>query len=170
MIYFIGDTHFGHKEIIGYEQRPFTTVEDMDNQLIYKWNSVVCDDDTVFMIGDFSFYDKKKTTEICSKLKGNKILIMGNHDIESEQYYQECGFKNVYKYPIILEGFWMISHEPLYINKNMPYANIYGHVHSNDIYVDYSKHSFCACVERIDYTPISFEHIKTKISNDNLII
>ncbi|MDR5587451.1 MULTISPECIES: metallophosphoesterase [Clostridium] len=163
-IFFIGDTHFGDSQIIDYEQRPFANVEEMDIELINRWNSVVTDDDTVFMIGDFSLYPKEKTTEICNKLKGQKILIVGNHDSNSEEYYYECGFKKVYQYPIILDEFWMISHKPLYLNKNMPYANIYGHVHGNEMYVDYSKQSFCACVERINYTPISWEQIKEKMN------
>lgn len=164
-IFFIGDTHFGHKEIINYEQRPFANVEEMDRSIINRWNSVVIEDDTVFMIGDFSFYDKQKTTDICNNLRGKKILVIGNHDSNTEEFYRECGFNEVYKYPIILENFWMISHEPLYLNKNMPYANIYGHVHGNEMYVDYSKHSFCACVERINYTPISWDEIRQKLSS-----
>ncbi|NFR15037.1 phosphoesterase [Clostridium botulinum] len=163
-IFFIGDTHLGDSHIIDYEQRPFENVEEMDRELINRWNSVVTDDDTVFMIGDFSIYPKEKTKEICHKLKGEKILISGNHDNNSEEYYYECGFKNVYQYPIILEEFWMISHKPLYLNKNMPYANIYGHVHGNEMYVNYSNQSFCACVERINYTPISWEQIKEKMN------
>ncbi len=163
-IFFIGDTHFGDSHIIDYEQRPFENVEEMDRELINRWNSVVTADDTVFMIGDFSLYSKEKTKEICNKLKGEKILISGNHDSNLEKYYYECGFNNVYKYPIILDEFWMISHKPLYLNKNMPYANIYGHVHGNEMYVDYSKQSFCACVERINYTPISWEQIKEKMN------
>ena len=164
-IFFVGDTHFGHNEIIYYEQRPFANVEDMDKELISKWNSVVTDEDIVFMIGDFSFYDKAKTTKICKTLRGKKNLVIGNHDENSEEYYEACGFHKVYEYPIILEGFWMISHEPLYLNKSMPYVNIYGHVHGNEIYVDYSRHSFCACEERINYTPISWEEIKARLSS-----
>lgn len=164
-IFFIGDTHFGHSQIIDYENRPFANVEDMDKELINRWNSVVMDEDTVFMIGDFSFYDKAKTTEICNCLKGQKILIIGNHDDKQAEYYIDCGFYKVYEYPIIFERFWMISHDPLYLNPNMPYANIYGHVHGNEMYVDYSKHSFCACVERINYTPIEWDEIKAKLSN-----
>ena len=164
-IFFIGDTHFGHKEVIGFERRPFKDVEEMDNEMIRRWNRVVSEEDTVFLIGDFSFYDFEKTREICNSLAGKKILIIGNHDLETEAYYRECGFESVYAYPIMIEEFWMISHKPLYLNKNMPYANIYGHVHGNEIYVDSSKHSFCACAERINYTPISWEKIKEKMNS-----
>lgn len=161
--FFIGDTHFGHSDVINFENRPFVDINDMDKSLINNWNTVVSDEDRIFMIGDFSFYAKEKTKEICLSLKGHKILIKGNHDTNSEELYRECGFESVYSYPIILNEFWIISHEPLYLNKNMPYANIYGHVHANEIYKDASSHSFCACVERINYTPMNWQEIKKKM-------
>lgn len=161
--YFIGDTHFGHKDVITYECRPFSSVEEMDNELIARWNNVVMPEDTVFMIGDFSFYDQAETKQICQKLKGNKILILGNHDIPSEEYYRQCGFSSVYSYPIVFQDFWLLSHKPLYLNKHMPYVNIYGHVHGNEMYQDATKHSFCACAERIKYTPISWEEMKIRM-------
>ena len=169
--FFIADTHFGHGDIIEYEKRPFGSVDEMDREMITRWNSVVSDDDTVYVVGDFSFYDVSgdcaKTAAICSQLKGKKILIKGNHDIHSEEYYRNCGFAAAYDYPIILGGFWIISHEPMYINANMPYANIYGHVHSNEIYRDYSSRSFCACAERINYTPVEWDEIKKRMQNFN---
>lgn len=161
--FFIADTHFGHNAIIDYENRPFTGVAEMDRTIIENWNNVVSAGDKVFVVGDFSAYDKEKTTEICHRLNGSKYLIMGNHDTESEQFYMDCGFGNAVRYPIILDGFWIISHEPLYVNTNMPYANIFGHVHNNPLYKDYSKQSFCVSCERIGYTPIEFDEIKRKI-------
>jgi calcineurin-like phosphoesterase family protein len=46
----------------------------------------------------------------------------------------------------------------------MPYANIFGHVHGNPAYKDYSSQSFCVSVERINYTPILFEDIRLAMS------
>lgn len=165
--FFIADTHFGHKNVIEYENRPFKTVEEMDKQLINNWNNTVCDDDTVYMLGDFSFYNKNKTREICMYLNGRKILIMGNHDTEKYSYYIDCGFAEVSRHPVILEDFWILSHEPLYVNSNMPYANIFGHVHNNPLFKDLSKQSFCVSVERINYKPIDFEEIKKAIMKEN---
>ena len=164
MIFFIGDTHFGHGEVINFENRPFDNVDEMDEALISNWNRVVSNEDKVFMIGDFSFHNVDKTKEILSRLNGHKILIKGNHDEGSEELYRDCGFESVYSYPVIIDEFWMISHQPLYLNKNMPYANIYGHVHGNEMYKDVSAHSFCACAERIGYTPISFDEIKKRMT------
>lgn len=46
------------------------------------------------------------------------------------------------------------------MNANMPYANLFGHVHNNPIVRDYSKQHYCVSIERIDYTPIDFEEVK----------
>ena len=124
---------------------------------------IVSEKDKVFLVGDFSAYGLEKSREICHQLNGEKFLVMGNHDTQNEQYYYECGFSGVSRYPIIYENFWLVSHEPLYINKNMPYANIFGHVHANPIYADFSEQSFCVSAERINYTPVAFSEIKRSI-------
>ena len=69
----------------------------------------------------------------------------------------------MYDLPVILEGFWILSHDLLYVNTNMPYANIFGHVHNSPIIKDYSRQHYCVSVERIDYRPISFEEIKRRV-------
>lgn len=162
-IFFIADTHFGHEAIIHYENRPFENIDEMTAALINNWNNVVSDEDTVFLLGDFSAYDKDANISICNRLNGHKKLIIGNHDTENEKYYYDCGFESVSKYPIIYDNFWILSHEPMYINSNMPYANIFGHVHGNPLYTDYSKQSFCVSAERINYTPVEFNEIKRKM-------
>lgn len=89
---------------------------------------------------------------------------MGNHDKAfSPSEWMDLGFDMVYDKPVLYNDFYILSHEPVYVTKNMPYANIYGHVHGNPNYKDYSSNGFCACVERICYTPISFNDIKCKI-------
>lgn len=70
--------------------------------------------------------------------------------------YRKSGFEEVYDYPIIYENFWILSHETMYINQNMPYANLFGHVHQSPQYTTYSKQHYCVTVERIGYTPVVF--------------
>ena len=78
--YVTSDLHFGHTNIIEYENRPFKDVEQMNNYLIEIWNEKVKVDDIVYILGDFSWYNGIKTNEILEKLNGQKILIRGNHD------------------------------------------------------------------------------------------
>lgn len=138
----------------------------MDSSLIENWNDVVTKQGRVFVLGDFSFYDKVKTNQILNKLNGTKYLIMGSHDKESINTYLNIGFKHVYNYPIIYDKFWMLFHEPLYVNSNMPYVNLFGHMHSCKEYTDFSEQSFCISIERINYTPIALNQIKEKISKN----
>lgn len=162
-IFFIADTHFGDSNILRYENRPFSCAEEMDNSFIKNWNDIVSAEDKVFVAGDFSAYGFEKSREICTSLNGEKFLVMGNHDTQDEQYYYKCGFSGVSCYPIIYENFWIISHEPLYINRNMPYVNIFGHVHANPLYKNFSEQSFCVSAERTDYRPVEFSEIKRRI-------
>ncbi len=104
-IFFIADTHFGDRNITRNENRPFSDISEMDNTIIKNWNTTVSENDTVFIVGDFSFYNKEKATEICKSLNGEKILVMGNHDAENGQYYYECGFSGISRYPVIYENF-----------------------------------------------------------------
>lgn len=156
--YFIADTHFGDSAILRYENRPFENVSHMDNELISRWNSVVSDEDCVYVLGDFGADGCE--TEVISALKGKKYLIKGNHDVKSNDYYRKTGFEEVYDHPIILDNFWILSHDAVYVNINMPYANLFGHVHNSPVVKDYSDQHFCVSVERIDYTPVCFERVK----------
>jgi len=147
--FFISDTHFGDSDIIIYENRPFSCVGEMDTVLISNWNSVVGKDDRVFFLGYFSMYGFERTVEIVHKLNGLIVFIKGNHDVN--EY-----FDDVNGFPIIYNDFFMCSHKPMYVNSQMPYVNIHGHLHGNK-YAD-NKHVNVSC-EQINYTPIKFEEI-----------
>lgn len=78
-IYLTSDNHFWHANVIKYCNRPYSSVEEMNEKLIYNWNSVVKPEDTIYCLGDFSFAGR--SVELYSgRLNGSKILIPGNHD------------------------------------------------------------------------------------------
>ena len=163
-IFLIGDLHFNHRNIIKYCSRPFNGVEDMNEQLIKNWNSVVGANDIVYVVGDFALCGKQKIIEIGQCLNGRKRLVLGNHDQASIETYRAAGFEFVYNHPIVLDEFYVVSHEPMIgFSPNMPFANIFAHVHDNPAYTDYSEQSFCVSAERIAYTPIDFEEVKKKM-------
>lgn len=154
-----------HSNIIEYCDRPFNSTEEMNEKLIENWNKVVGKQDRVFMMGDFALCGKEKIIEIGKRLKGKKILILGNHEGASLKTYYEAGFEMISKYPILFNEFFILSHEPQYVQEDGVYANIFAHVHTNPMYKSVSSRSFCTSAERINYTPISFEIIKKQMED-----
>lgn len=127
-----------------------------NNLLVHYWNRVVKNDDVVWFLGDLGFGDSETVKGLAQKLNGHKRMIMGNHDKQSVGYYKECGFEFVSQYPIILKRWFVLSHAPLeYINENSPFFNIYGHVHSHEMFKTVTEHSQCVCIERQDFMPIT---------------
>lgn len=80
MKFYISDLHFGHRASIDFDSRPFADTEEMDKVLIYLWNSRVTKNDQVYILGDFAFHNEKPYSWYLSQLKGQKHLIVGNHD------------------------------------------------------------------------------------------
>lgn len=81
-IYFTSDTHFGSQMSLGFSRRPFSSVEEMNEELIRAWNSTVPKDGVVFHLGDFC--DDGKAAQYVSRLNGKIFLISGNHDKGNE--------------------------------------------------------------------------------------
>ncbi len=79
-VYYISDLHFGHKNILAYDDREFSDIETHDRALMEIWNSTVDPDDEVWLLGDISWYNPLRTIEIFSRLNGTKYLCAGNHD------------------------------------------------------------------------------------------
>lgn len=162
--FFIADTHFGDGNILRYENRPFSTVDEMDRELIRRWNDAVGPEDRVFHLGDFSSLGEEEDRELLRQLHGEKVLVLGNHDRHrTPEQWRQLGFAEAAPWPLVWEGFYLLSHEPLYVNQNMPYANVFGHVHGNPAYRDVSPHSVCVSVERTGYAPLSFEELQTRL-------
>jgi len=78
--WFTADTHFGHTNVIKFCNRPFSSVEDMDDALINNWNSVVKSEDVVYHLGDFTLKNLKEFKSYCRRLSGNILIVPGGHD------------------------------------------------------------------------------------------
>lgn len=100
--WFISDLHFGHRNICRYSNRPFSSIEEMNEVLIQNWNRCVKPSDEIWHLGDFAFGSINFTKKILESLNGRINLIYGNHDgeiikhldkictiINSAQYYKE---------------------------------------------------------------------------------
>jgi calcineurin-like phosphoesterase family protein len=133
-IWIISDTHFNHKNILKYENRPV----DFNEVIINNWNSRVASEDIVIHLGDVIFgYDKETNLPpILNRLNGKKVLARGNHDIPRDwKWYMDKGFDFVCDY-YVYEGM-AFSHAPLtplptqaLNNHSKPIElNIHGHFH-----------------------------------------
>lgn len=151
MIWFTSDTHFTHANIITYCNRPFhrqvivdglekteNDVFAMDDYLVDRWNSRVQKGDTVYHLGDFGFTPRAKTEgiarlqKIANKLKGNIILIRGNHDTNIDSIKR---FETVKDYHVIHSHNtrFVLFHYPMrswqFMNKGS--IHLFGHCHTN---------------------------------------
>lgn len=138
--FFTSDLHFGHKNIMSYDNRPFASVEEMDTELIRRWNNKVSQKDTVYILGDISWYPADKTAKILRQLNGRKILIQGNHDHHLVKHpdVQKC-FAEIASYKEIkLDGRRLILfHYPIpFFNCHFHGAiHLYGHVHATQEWI-----------------------------------
>jgi calcineurin-like phosphoesterase family protein len=132
-LFFTGDTHFGHRAVIKYGKRPFADVDEMDAELIRRWNVVVPDDGIVYHLGDVSFRKNAATVAILKRLHGRKHLIEGNHDhLNAEAKAQFVDIANYRELKIDGRKI-VLCHYPLESWNQMAYGSwhLHGHSHGN---------------------------------------
>ena len=136
-MFFTADTHFLHAAIIGHCDRPFKNVREMDNILIKNWNESITEKDHIYVLGDFAWggQDAKSSIErITNKLKGHKHLIYGNHDRLRPFDYIEVGFDSVHTSLEILDGKFLLAHDPAVGSCLKPgQILLHGHIHCQEI-------------------------------------
>lgn len=169
-IFLVSDTHFGHAGVCrflrddGTKLRPWDNPEDMDEEMIKRWNETVRPKDKVYHLGDVVI--NRKALKTLNRLNGEKVLIKGNHDIFKLEEYTEY-FKDVRGYHV-LNGM-ILSHIPIHEESLARFGtNIHGHLHYNRVkkneVIDPRYH--CVCVEHTDYRPILFEDVIKKIQEE----
>ncbi len=168
MILYTSDLHFGHANVIGFDNRPFSDVDEMDRNLIEMWNARVQMDDTVYIVGDLCYRNSKPAEWYLSKLKGHKILILGNHDdpiinnAEAHRYLE--GLEQM---KVIKDGDVRIhlSHFPMagWRSYHRGSYHIFGHIHNrkNETYEIMKKlpRALNAGCMINNYMPASFEEL-----------
>lgn len=190
-IYFTSDLHFGHKNILetcqrNYENcgKDFETIEEMNDFLIDRWNKKVGQDDTVYVLGDFSFRSGVSIKEYLVRLNGHKHLIVGNHDYKSlknttdiKDYFESVSNMEVIKldnklitlchYPMLE---WNGSRRAKSQDSSISWL-IHGHIHNSKAGAtyEYIKANLpCALNAGVDvnnYEPVTFDEL---LKNNNL--
>lgn len=166
-VWFTSDHHFGHANILkftGFDGkfiRPeFSSVEEMDEIMAERWNSLIKPQDKVYHLGDFSFLNENKSIKMVKRLNGKKRIVLGNHDKLGAMFYAKH-FEKVLgsKKTTIHELNLILTHWPIqkseFIEDN--WYVVHGHIHTNLT----KKSGFInVCVEHTNYYPINAEELK----------
>ena len=172
MLYFTSDVHFGHTNTIRYNKRPFVTREEMDEEIIRRWNEKVRPEDTVYILGDLAITEKVKKYVL--RLNGKKILIRGNHDYFAAKQKNETYFEEI-KYMDILhfDGHpYTLCHYPMIewngsrrapTDEGYGYL-LYGHIHNN-VREQYRlmfemPHAYNVGMDVNGYEPVTLEELR----------
>ena len=180
MIYISSDSHFNHENIIKYCRPEYSSVDEMNWDIIKKWNEVVSPNDTAYILGDFAFktgLKKEEARHIAYSLNGKKILILGNHD--NLKQIHDFPFEKIEKnLNINIQGVdFLLSHYPY--KHAMPekdklerpecftpdndLALLHGHTH--DLFT-ISKKALCLCWDRW-HKPVSEDEIMQVYNDTN---
>jgi calcineurin-like phosphoesterase family protein len=176
--YIISDTHFGHDNIRKHCDRPWKTVEEMNDALVHNWNSMVNNGDIVYHLGDFAMFPRQEDNvdrmkiyrKLRMRLNGKIVLIQGNHDKMSHEVYRDCfsDVHDIYELKFFGEKI-VLCHYPLRTWNASFHGrkHLFGHVHgrlnaventlglSMDVGVD---------VPEWKYSPVPIETILDKLN------
>ena len=153
-VYFIGDTHFDHKNIIRYCHRPFSNVSEMNQAIENNWNSTVGDNQIVYFLGDWSFGRGSRSAAYWKRrLKGSIVAIKGSHD---KVKFETSRVLHVGEYSFLL------IHNPG--DKKIEWLKwhgwiIHGHIHHKAPFVDGERKRINVSAEAINYRPVSLEYL-----------
>jgi calcineurin-like phosphoesterase family protein len=177
-VFLVSDTHFGHAgvcrfthEDTGVKIRPWTDPDEMDEEMVKRWNETVRPNDKVYHLGDVVI--NRKSLGIMRRLNGDKVLIRGNHDIFRDEEYREH-FRELRAYHV-MNGM-ILSHIPIHPESLGRFGtNIHGHLHTRRVMmpklhnrgvevIDPRYH--CVCVEQTDFRPILLEDVFKRIKEE----
>lgn len=152
------DHHFTHRRVIefthnGELMRPFASVEEHDQYIIFCHNRVVRPQDTTYFLGDVAI--NKRGLECLAKMNGRKILVKGNHDVYKAQEYLKY-FEDIRACKVI-EGKAILTHIPVHeIELERFKHNVHGHLHAKIVgHPGYT----CVSMEQINFTPVDLDEL-----------
>lgn len=176
-LFFTSDTHFWHSNIIKYCNRPFMDIEEMNEEIIKRWNDKIGKDDLVFHLGDFAFCGPSQYKTLLERLNGKIILILGNHDWRNIKEGYMSKFNGIYQQLRI-----KVDDQRIYLN-HFPFLcyegswrgvwQLFGHVHSgpynNGGGLDNPRlkmllpGQYDVGVDNNNFKPISYKELCTKV-------
>lgn len=165
MNYYISDLHMFHDNILKLCKRPYSNVEDMNNDIIRRWNARVTPEDDVYILGDMFFKHKDIETvkNVLKQLKGKKHIIRGNHDKFLNQIRWQDYFESVDAYKEIDDRGRMVIlfHYPIeeWNGYYRTSYHLFGHVHQNDTNLKYHERKINVGADVTDFEPKTLDEL-----------
>ena len=173
-IFITSDLHLGHNKSFIYEARGFETVEEMNAEIIRRWNSVVGEEDDVFILGDLVM-GSLENLRLLEELNGRIHIVRGNHDTDNRwEHYKQI--RNVVEMENSLylryDGYkFYLSHYPTITTRadvmkplKKCLVNLCGHTHTKDPFEDWGLGMIYHCeVDAHDCAPVRIEDIITDL-------
>jgi len=169
-IWFTSDTHLLHPKIVEICDRPIS-IENHDDWIIDRFNSVVDKKDQLFILGDVSMGNLTKTDKLLDRLNGKKTLILGNHDNSikhSTRFEEICQIKDfAFDSPMYKNIHLVLCHYPMlsWNRKVNGSGHLFGHVHGRLPGVGLSMD---VGVDANNYMPINLEQIYDRLTKISL--
>ena len=169
-IFYISDLHLGHKNCISFDNRPYTDVDEMAEDIVARWNAKVGDDDHVYLLGDVCYKSPDSVHKVLERLNGHIHLVIGNHDpsrILKHERAMKC-FESVDWIINIRDGDKQVClcHFPIisWEQKHRGSYHVYGHVHTkineDTLYMLKQERAFnCGCMLN-NYEPCTLEELE----------
>lgn len=158
------DFHFGHHNVLKYDSRPFNTIEEMNETIVENWNKVVKKNHIVYLLGDISFLNKRLTFEYLNRLRGQIVLVRGNHDnifnLSTIKKYSNGNIIDMTDISsVYLNGeLYILYHYPRQcmnqIHVGSPQWLIHGHNHMGEL-INWEKKEINVCINKHNYFPIN---------------
>lgn len=180
MVYFTSDLHLGHQSIIRMQNRPFENVDEMDRTIIQNINSVVTNNDRLYILGDIAHHiPREMREELISKIRGKKYLLLGNHDLTQNGDWTDLNPKlfewighyrkeSLYGLNIIMMHYPLMSWHKINAGSIM----LHGHIHAGP---EYNQENIQNGIRRYDvgmdanqYMPVSVYQIQEWAKNTDI--
>jgi calcineurin-like phosphoesterase family protein len=177
MIYFTSDLHFYHENVIKHANRPFSSMEEMNQVLINNWNKKVSTSDEIYILGDITMKGSTYTKGVLEQLNGRKYLIKGNHDRFADQETFDKGafvwIKDYYELNYQNERF-ILFHYPIEEWNHFFRGSIHLHGHQHNL-ADYNYQNLERGLRRFDVgvdvnnmSPVSIDDIVAFFDNKSM--
>lgn len=170
MIWFTSDMHLGHDKDFVTKARGFETVEEMNAEIIRRWNERVYPDDDVYVLGDLTLGDVEEGIRLIAKLNGYLHIMRGNHDTDKkvERYLELPNVVSVQYADVLKYGkavFWMGHYPTITANydDDKPWAKhvvcLFGHTHQEQPFYNDNPYMYNVGMDAHNCTPITIDEI-----------